>query len=425
MAGYLIVMTAVAVVAAVRGVWSPCGLSMISAINPFTEHSRGNRYGLTSAWFIAGSVLGGALLGGVAALGALAWRVLDRPLADSAAVAALCCLIAVASDSPVVRFQLPTHPRQVNERWLGQYRRWVYAAGFGAQIGSGFATYIMTAAVYLTAALGVLSGSPAIAIGVGLLFGSVRGAAVLLSSAARDPAALRRLHRRLDRLAPWSLRAAVLVESIAGVVLAGLAFGSAGAAVGSTHPVGRLPGVVPSVGCRSPGGFRDTAAGADALADGAGGRRRSGARRLRGSGSGRDRRRATTGSGHRFLDSGQPSRTSAAGSTVPPLIDCVGGALPTLQSGTMTIGTGSPATDPWFVAGAPSSGEGLESSVGYALAASLVTTVIRSSGPRRPAAGPRRAATGFDLDLNQFTAPDPARRPLTTRRGTSRSPTLS
>ena len=175
--------------------------------------------------------MGGALLGGVAALGAVAWRVLDRPLVDGAAVAALCCLIAVASDSPVIGFQLPTHPRQVNERWLGQYRRWVYAAGFGAQIGSGFATYIMTAAVYLTVALGVLSGSPTVALGVGLLFGLVRGTAVLLSSGARDPAALRRLHRRLDLLAPWSLRAVVLVEAVAAVVLAGLALGFAGAAV--------------------------------------------------------------------------------------------------------------------------------------------------------------------------------------------------
>ena len=59
---------AVAVVAAVRGVWSPCGLSMLSALNPLAERARGHRFGVTAAWYAAGGVLGGALLGGCCAL---------------------------------------------------------------------------------------------------------------------------------------------------------------------------------------------------------------------------------------------------------------------------------------------------------------------------------------------------------------------
>ena len=43
------------------------------------------------------------------------------------------------------------------ERWLDQYRSWVYGAGFGWQIGVGFATYIMTTAVPITLALAVLA----------------------------------------------------------------------------------------------------------------------------------------------------------------------------------------------------------------------------------------------------------------------------
>ena len=34
-------------------------------------------------------------------------------------------------------FILPVHHRQVNERWLDQFRPWVYGAGFGWQIGDG------------------------------------------------------------------------------------------------------------------------------------------------------------------------------------------------------------------------------------------------------------------------------------------------
>lgn len=225
----LAITMAVAVVAGARGVWSPCGLSMISAINPFTERARGHRYLLTATWFIFGAVVGGALLGGVAAVGAL----LLAPLTDSVIVtgclAVICCLTALASDSPALSFRLPNHPRQVNEHWLGRYRRWVYASGFGVQIGAGFATYIMTAATYLMVVLAALSGSPAFAVLVGVAFGLVRGSAVLLSAGATNPMALRALHARLDRLGPWSLRAAMLVEAIAAGSFAALAFGWPGA----------------------------------------------------------------------------------------------------------------------------------------------------------------------------------------------------
>ena len=77
------------------------------------------------------------------------------------------CLVALAADRRLAGFQLPLHPRQVNELWLTRYRRWLYAVGFGAQIGSGFATYIMTAATYLMVVLAALTGSPALALATG------------------------------------------------------------------------------------------------------------------------------------------------------------------------------------------------------------------------------------------------------------------
>jgi hypothetical protein len=222
---------AVAVAAAVRGTWSPCGLSMVSAVNPFSERSRGNRYWITTLWFIAGSLAGGALLGSGA--GVAAWIL--RPLAHHPAVvlpvAVAGCLVAIAADLEVPGLHLPLHPRQVNELWLDQYRRWIYAAGFGLQVGIGFATYIMTAATYLLVLLAGLAGSPAAGLRAGLLFGFVRGLAVLCSSRARTPDALRLLHRRLSVAEPWSLRAVIAVEAAAALSLGYAALGVRGAAV--------------------------------------------------------------------------------------------------------------------------------------------------------------------------------------------------
>lgn len=228
---YFAVAVLVAIAAATRGLWSPCGLSMVSAINPISERSRGYRYWLTAGWFVLGSVLGGTVFGAIAAVGAVIWSPVAGLATATASVAALCALGALASDSAAVPLRLPLHPRQVNERWLGRYRRWVYAVGFGAQIGSGLATYIMTAAVYLTAALGALSGSPAAAVAIGVLFGLVRGLGVLASSRVKDPVALRRLHRRFDLLAPWSHRVVMTVEAAAALVFGFLAAGLPGLVV--------------------------------------------------------------------------------------------------------------------------------------------------------------------------------------------------
>jgi len=234
-----------AAVAGARGTWSPCGLSMVSAINPLSERARGNRYWLTAAWFIAGSLVGGALLG----TGSAALAFVLRPLADhlgaASLIAALTCLVALAADRRLAGFQLPLHPRQVNELWLTRYRRWLYAAGFGAQIGIGFATYIMTAATYLVVAVPALSGSPALALRAGLLFGLVRGLAVLLSARCRTAQALRGLHLRLSNLERASFRAAMAAETLAAGVLgyaaAGLVAGAvalllAGAVIAGTQP---------------------------------------------------------------------------------------------------------------------------------------------------------------------------------------------
>ncbi len=214
----------VAVVAAARSVWSPCGLSMVSTITPVTERGRGHRYPVTAAWFVLGAVAGGAVLGAGAAVAAWAVAGIGLPVGWRCAIGAAGALVGVASDLRWFGFALPDHPRQVNETWLVRYRRWIYAAGFGAQIGCGFATYIMTAGVYLTVLLAALTAHPAAALAICVGFGSARGLAVLLSVGATSAAALGRMHAALARLAPWSIRTAAAGQAWAAVALTGAMF---------------------------------------------------------------------------------------------------------------------------------------------------------------------------------------------------------
>jgi hypothetical protein len=221
----LVLALVAAVVAAVRGMWSPCGLSMLSSLNPVSESARGNRFWLTALWYLAGALVGGALLGAGCAVAASGYGRLSVAPTVMWTIVLVAALVAVASDSAVFGRSLPDHPRQVDERWLVKYRRWIYAAGYGVQIGAGFATYIMTAAVYLVALLAVLTGSPSAAFAVCLTFGAVRGLTILGAARARTPERLRSAHRRLASLAPASMRTCVALSAAvavtAGYVLAG------------------------------------------------------------------------------------------------------------------------------------------------------------------------------------------------------------
>ena len=214
MGPFLIGGLVLAVVAAVRGLWSPYGLSMISTITPMSERGRGHRFWVTACWYTFGGVAGGATLGAVIALGAWGVSASGADLGVRAALLAVAALVTVASDTEVVGRSLPNHPRQVDETWLKRYRAWAYATGFGWQIGTGVATYVMTSGVYLLMAVGVLSGDPALAFGLGVAFGLVRGLAVFVSAGADRPERLRRLHATVDRWARPSLVAAVAAQLV-------------------------------------------------------------------------------------------------------------------------------------------------------------------------------------------------------------------
>jgi hypothetical protein len=215
-----LVCSVVAVAAAVRSTWSPCGLSMLSTITPFSERGRGHSYGATSAWFVAGASAGGASLGLLMAGLALGVQELRPGPALVGALALGASLATAASDSGASGFRIPFHRRQVNERWLDQFRPSIYGIGFGWQIGTGLATYITTASVYLMIVLGALTGKPLVALAVGTGFGMLRGAAVLLTRRVTDPSLLRAFHRSFLEIGPVVGRVLVGIELGTGAVIA-------------------------------------------------------------------------------------------------------------------------------------------------------------------------------------------------------------
>ncbi len=221
----------VASAAAVRSTWSPCGLSMLSTITPLAERAKGHRYAVTCTWFVVGAVVGGLALGTAVAVSAAVVDAVAWTPATGAAVGLAASLIALASDTGLVGVRVPVHYRQVNERWLDAYRPWVYGAGFGFQIGSGVATYITTAAVYLVVVLGALTGDPLVALAVGGAFGLVRGLAVTLTRRVTTPTGLLAFHREFGALLPWAERAVLATTGLSVIVLATALPGAAPAAV--------------------------------------------------------------------------------------------------------------------------------------------------------------------------------------------------
>ena len=102
--------------------------------------------------------------------------------------------------------------------------------------------------------------------------------------------------------------------------------------------------------------------------------------------------------------SGSGSSSAAGGSASEDASACTPDQLQTRQAGTLTVGTDSPAYEPWFADNDPTNGQGYESAVAYAVAEELgygegqvewVTVPFNNSY----AAGPK----SFDFDINQIS----------------------
>ena len=84
--------------------------------------------------------------------------------------------------------------------------------------------------------------------------------------------------------------------------------------------------------------------------------------------------------------------------------DDSGSACPTIESGKLTIATGTPAFEPWVVGDAPESGEGFEAAIAYAVAGELGYTNENINWVRTgfdEAIQP--GAKNFDFNLQQYS----------------------
>ena len=84
--------------------------------------------------------------------------------------------------------------------------------------------------------------------------------------------------------------------------------------------------------------------------------------------------------------------------------DSSGGDCPTITDGKLTIGTGSPAYEPWVIGDAPETGEGFEAAVGLAVAAELGyegenVVWVRTTFDEAIQPG----AKNFDFNLQQYS----------------------
>jgi hypothetical protein len=181
---------------------------MLTSINPLGQRARNHRWGLTVSLFTAASVAGGLTTGAV--LGGLG-ELLPVPTWSVALVVLLTGLLDVLG-------RVPTGRRQVDEDWLTRYRAWVYATGFGWQLGTGVVTIVTSAATYAWLALLLLAGLPQ-ALLLGGCFGLVRALPLLAGRRADSPERLRAAARRLEAGRPWAQRLTPVALLAGGLVL--------------------------------------------------------------------------------------------------------------------------------------------------------------------------------------------------------------
>ncbi|MDQ1726142.1 MAG: hypothetical protein QOK14_187 [Frankiaceae bacterium] len=193
---------------------------MLSSITPLGERGRAQRYAVTVVAYVVASVAGGTATGAV--LGS-AGGLLHLSLRTSLFAAAFVLAMAALVDGRLSRRVLPLGHRQVDERWLGSYRGWVYGAGFGVQLGSGAVTIVTTALVPAAGALALLTGSPASGALVGAAFGAARSLPLLAARGVRSPAELRAVTGRVAAAFPVAARVAVVTASVAAAASAAIA----------------------------------------------------------------------------------------------------------------------------------------------------------------------------------------------------------
>jgi hypothetical protein len=184
---------------------------MLASITPLGERARRSNWATTTSFYLLGSTAAGAAGGVVAgAIGSLllAGLSIEVRLAIVAAALALGLVVELAAGG------VPGPRRQVNERWLDRYRGWVYGLGFGAQLGAGVTTVVVSSAVYAVWLAALASAHPLTGLLIGAAAGALRGATVLAGATVVSPMRLMAFHERMGAL-ERPVRAASLAGQLA------------------------------------------------------------------------------------------------------------------------------------------------------------------------------------------------------------------
>jgi hypothetical protein len=199
---------------------------MLSSISPLGERARNSRWWLTTTAYVLASVAGGLAVGALAALLGALVPASARASAWGLGLVAALLLVGLALDLRVGGWSLPSWRRQVDVRWLDEYRGWVMGLGFGAQLGFGLVTIITSATTYAVVLLAALSGHVGAGLAIGGVFGLVRALPSVFMRRVRDRDAL---HIVFDRVERWAKPA----EMLARVSLGGAAAALLAVAIGS------------------------------------------------------------------------------------------------------------------------------------------------------------------------------------------------
>lgn len=189
---------------------------MLASITPLGERSRQSRWGVTVTAFLLGATVAGAAAGA-----ALGWLGGLAGLSSNTRLAVLLVALAGATLLDLLPRPIPGPRRQVDERWLDEYRGWVYGIGYGSQLGLAVSTVVSSAATYVALVAALLSASPGAGAVVLGCFGAVRGLTPLAAAGVRSHRQLLDFHRTLAR---WRGRARWgAVAAQAGALLIALA----------------------------------------------------------------------------------------------------------------------------------------------------------------------------------------------------------
>jgi hypothetical protein len=189
---------------------------MLGSITPLGERSRGARWIVTVSAYIVGAVGSGFALGGI--LGGIGQLLLpwNSPGRVALILLAGIALIGLVTDLRLLGIGLPSPKRQVDDAWLTRYRGWVYGLAFGAQLGLGVVTVVITSAVYVTDVALFLSASWLRGALLGATFGLIRGSTILATARVQVPHQLGVRYALVARFDSFSRRVALAAQFLLG-----------------------------------------------------------------------------------------------------------------------------------------------------------------------------------------------------------------